>query len=65
MSEPVNLTTLAADVELSKDHPIYSGGLVNSATADFPRLDLSIEEICLELFELRARIAKLEQDNGQ
>lgn len=58
----VDLTTLAADFVPSPEQlqQILQAEKFQSATRDFPRMDLSTEEVCMKLYILETRLDQLE-----
>lgn len=56
---PVDLTTLGAVGTLPpKSHPIYDTGAIRSAS-DFPDLNLTSQELALQMYVLKFQVASL------
>lgn len=55
----IDLTTFAAGAQPPADlsHPIYD----YPSHADFPRMDLSLPEVCAELHTLKGRVSWMER----
>lgn len=63
-SQPIDLTTLAADVPVPpQGHPLLE--LPGSSPGDFPNLEMTREQMALKIFALEIRVAELEAKYGR